>query len=355
MKTLIIPCAGKSSRFPNMKPKYLLTHPDGKLMIEKSLEGMPLRNIDRIIITIVKEHSEKYEAALILRQIFGKNKKIEIFELENFTSCQAETIYKTLQSKKVSGAFIVKDSDNAVEIKLNRNENFVGSLHIPSFPTEIRRLSAKSFLSINEHGIVTDIVEKKISSEYICVGVYGFATATQFNESYESLVSNKRQGEIYISHVIGQLIATNTSIFTHSEVKSFEDWGTLQDWRITQLRHSTYFVDIDGVLMKNTGKYGSSNWSNANEELELNLNLLKKLQDDGAQIVLTTSRGNNDLGQVKIILKKYGVKPHQIVANCHHAPRVIINDYAPTNPYPCTEAINMPRNGNLPDFIKLSL
>ena len=28
MKTLIVPCAGRSSRFPNMKPKYLLTHPD---------------------------------------------------------------------------------------------------------------------------------------------------------------------------------------------------------------------------------------------------------------------------------------------------------------------------------------
>ena len=26
MNTLIIPCAGKSNRFPNMKPKWLLTH-----------------------------------------------------------------------------------------------------------------------------------------------------------------------------------------------------------------------------------------------------------------------------------------------------------------------------------------
>ena len=36
--TLIIPAAGKSSRYPNMKPKWLLSHPTGKLMIEKVLE-----------------------------------------------------------------------------------------------------------------------------------------------------------------------------------------------------------------------------------------------------------------------------------------------------------------------------
>ena len=75
MCTLIIPCAGKSSRFPNMKPKWMLTHPDGKLMIEKSLEGINFDAFKRIIITIVKPHDEKYDAKLILEQVFLHNKK----------------------------------------------------------------------------------------------------------------------------------------------------------------------------------------------------------------------------------------------------------------------------------------
>ena len=54
MNTLIIPCAGKSSRFPNMKPKYMLTHPDGKLMIEKAMENINLEVFNRVIITIAK-------------------------------------------------------------------------------------------------------------------------------------------------------------------------------------------------------------------------------------------------------------------------------------------------------------
>lgn len=78
MNTLIIPCAGKSSRFPNMKPKYMLTHPDGKLMVEKAMEGINPEVFDRIIITIVKPHDEKYEAKLIMEQVFKDNPKVEI-------------------------------------------------------------------------------------------------------------------------------------------------------------------------------------------------------------------------------------------------------------------------------------
>ena len=34
---LLLPIAGRSSRFPNMKPKWLLTHPNGNFMIDESI------------------------------------------------------------------------------------------------------------------------------------------------------------------------------------------------------------------------------------------------------------------------------------------------------------------------------
>jgi len=37
MKTLLLPVAGKSARYPGMRPKWLLTMPNGKLMIEQSV------------------------------------------------------------------------------------------------------------------------------------------------------------------------------------------------------------------------------------------------------------------------------------------------------------------------------
>ena len=146
MKTLIIPCAGRSSRFPNMKPKYILTHPDGRLMVEKAIEGLDLAQFDRIIITILKEHSDKYESELILQQIFSEQSKVEILVLEKETSCQAETVYETVRRKDVSGAFVVKDVDNRICLAQDDIEaNCVAGVNLETFEKEITRLRQKSF------------------------------------------------------------------------------------------------------------------------------------------------------------------------------------------------------------------
>ena len=56
---LLIPCAGKSTRFPTERPKYLLTMPDGKLMIQYTTESL-LPEFDRVLFAILREHDEKF-------------------------------------------------------------------------------------------------------------------------------------------------------------------------------------------------------------------------------------------------------------------------------------------------------
>ncbi len=46
MSTLIIPCAGQSSRYPNLRPKWMLTHPDGELMIEKVINSIDINGLE---------------------------------------------------------------------------------------------------------------------------------------------------------------------------------------------------------------------------------------------------------------------------------------------------------------------
>ena len=48
MSTLIIPCAGRSSRYPNLRPKWLLTHPDGDLMLEKVVDALTINGLDLV-------------------------------------------------------------------------------------------------------------------------------------------------------------------------------------------------------------------------------------------------------------------------------------------------------------------
>ena len=109
---LLIPCAGKSSRFPTERPKYLLTMPDGKLMVQSTTESL-LPEFDRVLFAILNEHDEKFHSSTILKKLFPK---CEILILEEVTKGQAETIIKMLEHFNVKNSFLAKDADAYFEI-----------------------------------------------------------------------------------------------------------------------------------------------------------------------------------------------------------------------------------------------
>lgn len=351
MNTLIIPCAGKSNRFPNMKPKWMLTHPDGELMIEKSLKGLNIDVFDRIIITIVKPHDEQYEAGLILKQVFKENHKIEICLLDDFTNSASETVYLTIEKMKITGAFVVKDSDNYVKVDIpDKINNFIVGYDLHNHP-EISNIPGKSFLLINEQNIIQDIIEKRVVSNIICIGVYAFEDVELFKNGYKALLNKGINGEMFISHVVSYLLSTKKHIFISNEAQDYADWGTLNEWEAVQRRYRTYFVDVDGVLLKNTGRYGSKNWTNNKEIIAENMQVIRDLQANGAQIIIATSRTEEFRTDLEKILANNGIKPYAILMGMHHAARVVINDFAPTNPYPSGMAITLPRNSLIKEYL----
>ena len=352
MNTLIIPCAGKSNRFPNMKPKWLLTHPDGDLMIEKAIKGLNTEIFDRIIITIVKPHDEKYEAGLILSQVFNNNPKVEICILDDFTKSASETVYLTLCKMQVKGPFVIKDSDNCVYVDLpERIINSIVSYDLHKYPN-VSNIPGKSFLIVNENNIIQDIVEKRIVSNTICLGVYAFESAEDFINAYLEIIRKDIPGELFVSHVISYMLSTKKYIFLSLAANGYDDWGTLAEWKAVQKKYRTYFVDVDGVLMKNCGKYGSRNWYNNDEIIPENIEAIRILQENGAQIVITTSRTEEFRKSLEELLIKNGIKPYAILMGMNHAARVVINDFAPTNPYPSSMAITLPRNGLIKEYLE---
>lgn len=351
MCTLIIPCAGKSSRFPNMKPKWMLTHPDGKLMIEKALEGLDLHAFKRIIITIVRPHNEKYEAKLILEQVFTNNCKVEICILDDFTSSASETVYLTLEKMQVKGSFVIKDSDNCVKFSMPKPlQNSIVGYDLSKHPN-ISNIPGKSFLILNEQNLVQDIIEKQIVSKFICLGVYIFEDAADFIKAYQALKQKNVNGEMFISHVISYMLTNNNTIFTAIMADGYEDWGTLAEWKETQKKHRTYFIDVDGVILKNSGKYGKVNWSNNHTLLEDNVKSIVELQNNGAQIIITTARTEEYRAQLMKMLNTAGIFPYAVLTGMNHAARIVINDFAPTNPYPSAMCITLPRNSSIKEYL----
>lgn len=345
----VIPAAGRSSRYFGKKPKWLRTLPDGKLMIESAVEGL-VNNSDRTILITTQDIERDYKVTTLFEQIFGS--RIEIIVLENSTSSAVETVVEGLAKAKVKldEYLIIKDSDNIVGIEsIDTSQSF--SVGVDISTNNIGNLGAKSFFKRNEEGVITDFVEKKIISQYISVGTHGFSSVSTFLDYASLLFNNSPQNanEHYISNVIALMLYDGVSI-KYVEAAKYLDLGTQREWEALRKSKATYFVDYDGTLVKNAGKYGSHRWIDEDVAIESNILVLKDLFDKGAQIVVTTSRSKDFEEDIEKFLAGWGIFPYQIVTGLNHSQRVIINDYADTNVYPSATAINLPRNGRLDEY-----
>ena len=353
MTTLIIPCAGKSSRYPGKKPKWLFTHPDGKLMLEKSITPfLKNKKIKIKIITITKVIETKYHVSFLIKQMFGNQFKVLI--LNSQTQSASETVLKTIEFYKLKGQILVKDSDNffMLDPKFNfMNKNFIAGLDISQHP-EISNIYQKSFLKLNNKNQIIDIEEKKIISDKICIGLYSFGSVDDFIYHFRNCKKNIKNKEIYLSFIVKSMINSN-NLFLYTEGVGYEDYGTFKDWLLIRNKYRTFFVDLDGVLFKNKGKYGKKNWNTKNDVIKKNSEVLLKLNSHGAQIIFTSARSENNQRKLIAELKKIGFSNFKLILGLNHSQRVLINDYYLSNPNPSAIAINISRDSeNLNQLIQ---
>ena len=343
MKSLIIPMAGKSSRFPNMRPKWMLTHPkQNRFMVIESISGLNLEFFDKVYFVALKEHEDTYQFSNgLLTEIaqLGIEDKAEIIYLDEQTSSQSETVYEAIKKKEIEGFIFIKDSDNYYECELSSTNNQV--VFVDLNENENINAKGKSYIEVDENNILTNIVEKKIISSKFCCGGYGFSSTEQFCETFESL--QDIEGECYVSHIIFEMMLEGHNFHSTSS-SNYKDWGTLKEWKEYKKTYKTIFCDIDGTLVTNTSHQFPPFIGEGNP-LQGNINYLRKLFDsERVYIVLTTSRPEN-YRQITIDELKYkGIPYHNLLMGLPHSQRVIVNDFADSNPFPSCVAINIARN-----------
>lgn len=221
MRTLIIPCAGQSSRFTTKLPKWLLDHPSGKTMVYEAIQGLPLDSFDEIIIVALKRHLNESLTARIFNEF--KDLPFQLLPLDEDTKSASDTISQCIEILDIKGEIYIKDSDDYFEVgTINPNEICTYSLN------DCKNITPgnKSYVKVNDHGEVLTIVEKNVISADFCCGLYTFKDAKEFAETYKTI---KQDGEIYVSHVIYQMLL-NGNRFNHRSVQNFIDWGTQEDW-----------------------------------------------------------------------------------------------------------------------------
>jgi len=342
MIKLLIPCAGKSSRF-HEKPKWLLTCPNGNLMIQESIAGLDLTEVDCIYITFLKEHIERYCKNCDLKKLFAfTNKKINIYILDQLTKSQTETVYKTIKHFNINDPIFIKDCDNYYTHKIIK-QNYICYIKIDE-NNNISKPYNKSFIEFNNQKQLSNICEKKIISDNICVGGYSFINSTDFISIYDNIISlDLIKNELYISHIINQALLMNI-IFNVKEVKKYIDWGTIGEWDKYKSQFKTLFVDLDGVLVYNSSKYFTPKWGDSEPIIKTVDHLNKMYKTNKVKIIITTARSSLFKDATIKQLQKYNIPYDNIIFDLYHAQRILINDYSNTNKYPTSISINLKRD-----------
>ena len=335
---LLLPCAGRSTRYGKGVPKYLLSMPDNRVMLEKSAEPF-LGWADRILVTILKEHEEAFGIRAILKEVCPA---AEVFILDQVTRGQAETVYLTLERFDVQGSFLVKDCDSAFvpERRYEAEENFVSVCSLRDI--DVSRPYQKSFVNLNEQGYIIGITEKRITSELFSCGGYHFASPGEFRKYFRILADAPIQQEMYLSPVIDLMIQDKV-LFRPMLCKNYCDWGVYEDWISYRAKFRTYIFDVDCILVVNGSRHIQPRWgetpaiTGAGEKL-------RTLKSAGHYILLVTSRPEAYREATLRQMEQEGIIFDQLVMGVNHGPRYVVNDYSSTMPYPTALAINSARD-----------
>ena len=338
---IIMPAAGLSTRFPNMRPKYTLTTFDGKMMFEKAVA--PFVGVHPITIGVLAENEAKHPITDYVRQEYGD--AIKILVLPNRTAGPADTVYQMLKQLNLGEQeILIKDCDSFFNHQYQEG-NYVCLSSIADHDV-IRRLASKSFVVSNNQGIITGVVEKQVVSDKFCVGGYKFESADLFVQAFEQL-QQANVKEIFVSHIIEECLDNNV-IFKESIVTDYVDVGTADEW-VDYNDQSVIFCDIDGTIIKAQPRHA---FGGPPEPLEKNIAIIKQLIDQGSEVIFTTARPKKIHNNIIEMLTALGFKNFQLISGLLNTKRILINDYNEANPYPRAIAVNIKRDSDtLGDYL----
>ena len=328
----------------------MLSHPmSHRMMVTEAISGLNLDFFDNIYFICLQQHEDKYsfmKGFVSELDDAGLRAKSNVVLLPEQTDSQSETVYTFLSGYELDGFIFIKDSDGFYRCDVEER-NQVAYFDLNDMDDINAR--TKSYVDLDVNDVVTNIVEKKVISSTFSSGGYGFADAKEFCKTFEKL--QDMDGECYISHIIFEMMLSG-STFYGTKTTDFKDWGTLDAWNKYKSQYKCLFVDIDGTLITNSSHHFPP-YTGSGEPIEDNIDLLAELHEQGkAKIILTTSRPER-LRQLTIQeLQTKGIPFDDLVMGLPHCQRIVINDFARSNPYPSCSAINIPRNeNNLTEFL----
>jgi hypothetical protein len=343
---VIVPCCGRSSRFPNLPPKYMLPGHDGRPMLALSLAKIAV-SLDDVVIAVLREHEEKYGITKGFELAFGRPLNVVIHDEP--TRSQSETVALTLQKLKLNEPFLIKDSDNCFAVPdVEQSYNYICVDSLNNFDSINPR--NKSYLQTDHRGQVTNIREKVVISDLFNVGGYYFTDAAQFLSYYDRLSSSTTSfsKELYLSDVIGAMILDGIP-FRAQNVTGYEDWGTITEWRRALLAKRSYLVMIDGLLFERGSAYFRPRFNEVKPN-QVAIDAISSLASQGNTIQYLSIRPEAMREITEKQLLDAGAPAGKIFFDCPVASNTIVGAPHETLPFTTVHAIEL--SSEDPHFIE---
>ena len=333
---IIVPAAGLSTRFPNMRPKYTLADYAGRMMFERAIQ--PFIGQYHITLGLLAENEQRYAIAEYVAKTYGD--AVSVVILEHLTQGPADTVYQIIQQSGIhpQAEIFIKDCDSFFDHEI-QSGNYVCVSSIRDHDV-LKKIWAKSFVVANDQGIITSIIEKQVVSDKFCVGGYKFESAELYTSSYEKLLT-AHVSEIFVSHVIETCLGAG-GIFQVAPVTDYVDVGTAEDWWEYNDR-AVVFCDIDGTIVRAQSR--TESYADAIPLTE-NIRRVQQLATNGGLVVFTTARPVDRHQEIWQMLMNLGFENFQLITGLPNTKRILINDYNAANPYPRAIAVNVPRDSD---------
>jgi hypothetical protein len=327
--TVLLTCAGLSTRYPGYRPKWSLTHPNGNMMAAEALRGLTADAGVRVVAAFNTEHLARYTPQGIAREFaLAGYPDVQLVDV-GMTADPVATVRAALPAVG-AGPFTVKDCDNRFRYRLHGTAA-VAVVDLNTYEAPVR-VPNKSYV-VARTGLVERIVEKQVVSALFSCGAYTFESAPQF-EKYAA-------GRAYLSQVLDTAVRDGV-VVKAMPADEYVDWGTADDWQRFVRGYRVLLMDIDGVLVHASHRTFAPAWGTTPQIAE-NVEYLRQQHATGrVQIVLTTARDESMRAATEQQLA--GVPYDKLVMGLQGGARVVVNDYAMQRGEHTCYAVNIERD-----------
>jgi hypothetical protein len=332
---VIVPCCGRSSRFPGQPPKWTLPAHDGRPMLLLALAGLKF-SLDDLVVTILREHEERFGISAGLTAAFGRQVQMAI--LDQPTRSQSETVARTIETLDLDEPIFVKDSDGFFQLDtIAFAHNFVCVDTLNHF--DLINPRNKSYVQVDSSDRITTMREKVVISDLFNVGGYFFTSPREFMRYYGVLANQSTGSELYLSNVIAAMLAENVPFYAR-RTSGYQDWGTAHEWRKALLGRKAYLVSLDGFAFERGSHFFKPQFSEVRAH-EQAVAAIRAIAEAGHDITYLSIRPQSLEAITQAQMRAAGLPPGPVVWNCPGAQWKLLTAPHATLPFRTGQALEL--------------